>query len=297
MIKTHDKEYFYKYVTVKTAFTILNSLKVKCSSPLLFNDPFDTLLELRYDFPIEEYPKLFWEKIHNIIFKREKFIFDHNCKEYPIINFMVNNYDIHQEELKFEKVKDSFSDLRENAKKLLRKDNEDWLDYLKNDRIFCMSEEYTNILMWAHYAEGHKGAVIEFKCVPEIDSAFCAATKVSYSNKKPTLGSFDELFDNLYGVNKHDYNKIYMKLTYTKSSVWSYEKEWRYALKKISDADLFDLRSFSAKELNALYFGCTTSKHDQNKITNLIKEKLPHMHIYQATANPVEYKLDFDRIY
>jgi hypothetical protein len=42
-------EYFYKYVIADVAKLILENLQVKCSSPLLFNDPFDSQIVIQHD--------------------------------------------------------------------------------------------------------------------------------------------------------------------------------------------------------------------------------------------------------
>ena len=39
--RRHDRQYFYKYVSAKTAQAILTTRTLRWSSPILFNDPFD----------------------------------------------------------------------------------------------------------------------------------------------------------------------------------------------------------------------------------------------------------------
>ena len=48
--RLHDRQYFYKYVTAKVAKIVLATRKLRWSSPLLFNDPFDVTQELRLNF-------------------------------------------------------------------------------------------------------------------------------------------------------------------------------------------------------------------------------------------------------
>ncbi len=47
--------------------------------------------------------------------------------------------------------------------------NETTREALSDISIFCITEEYDNLLMWAHYAENHKGGVIKLLPVKEID--------------------------------------------------------------------------------------------------------------------------------
>ena len=45
--RKHERRYFYKYVSAKTAKIIISTRKLRWSSPVLFNDPFDVTQELR----------------------------------------------------------------------------------------------------------------------------------------------------------------------------------------------------------------------------------------------------------
>ena len=44
-----------------------------------------------------------------------------------------------------------------------------WNQEVDNYRVFCMSEIPDSELMWAHYGGDHKGAVINFRIMPELD--------------------------------------------------------------------------------------------------------------------------------
>src|SRR5262245_28285758 len=51
--RSHDRRYFYKYVTAECASQIIRTRSLRWSSPILFNrsnDPFDTSPELPLDF-------------------------------------------------------------------------------------------------------------------------------------------------------------------------------------------------------------------------------------------------------
>jgi hypothetical protein len=94
--------------------------------------------------------------------------------------------------------------------------------------IFSLTESPENLLMWSHYAENHKGAVIGFNA----RSSFLSSTrdgktiplayKVTYSRKRPQSRNFTE---------------VTQKAAYlTKSVDWAYETEWRRML-NIDEAD------------------------------------------------------------
>jgi hypothetical protein len=45
--RRHDRQFFFNYVTAAVAKIVLTTRKLRWSSPLLFNDPFDVTQELR----------------------------------------------------------------------------------------------------------------------------------------------------------------------------------------------------------------------------------------------------------
>jgi hypothetical protein len=104
--------------------------------------------------------------------------------------------------------------------------------------IFSLSECAANDLMWAHYAEDHRGIAIGFKRSPGSMLADPLKTlKVVYSNQKP---KFSDIFRNSLAfsatpsggisgasVLRFD-DPIFIHAVSTKPKSWEYEKEWRY---------------------------------------------------------------------
>ena len=84
--------------------------------------------------------------------------------------------------------------------------------------ILSLTESPTNLLMWAHYADSHKGFVLQFDPKHEffapqsLDGETLELTRVEYLNDRPIL-SYST-------INSH-------ALYYRKSPAWSYEVEYR----------------------------------------------------------------------
>ena len=76
--------------------------------------------------------------------------------------------------------------------------------------IFCLSERYDNLHMWAQYAAGHRGIVVEFE-TDENKDFFKELDKVTYSPRPP-----------IYSINMKVKDVIY-----TKSLDSEKELEWR----------------------------------------------------------------------
>lgn len=100
--------------------------------------------------------------------------------------------------------------------------------------VTCFSEAATEILMWSHYANNHKGMVVEF----DIDhSEFLVGLKYR-TNKE----HFDSIIYNLLAqpvkyeeyrprlkpyIKGNNVGELTQKLLQTKSRHWEYEKEYR----------------------------------------------------------------------
>lgn len=80
--------------------------------------------------------------------------------------------------------------------------------------VFCVTADSLSELMWAHYADSHKGFCIEYQ-VSADDALRLLMRKIEYTEKFPIT---------TYPVTQdHDY---YLK----KSKIWSYEQEYRMVL-------------------------------------------------------------------
>jgi len=154
-MKTHNKDYFYKYVAADTAKLILKNLKVKYSLPKLFNDPFDNQFVINIDQ--KDFYKIY-KTIYTKLVKEEK-IRNINKKQFLKQKTSYEQYYVNCLNL--------YQNLLNNAVKSI----------ISGNKIFCVSENNDNLLMWAHYADEHKGAVIKLKCLPEKDNLLCAAEK------------------------------------------------------------------------------------------------------------------------
>jgi hypothetical protein len=297
--KTHNRDYFYKYRSAKAAIEILGKLEVCCSSPTIFNDPFDTMIELRLGFDSADFQKLLWERYQHVIHSEPDYSCPRTTKLGYLINYFRENPDRLGPVVHFEEVSSKFAniDSKATADRILSESNAIWMDYLQNERIFCMSETYDEILMWSHYADHHRGAVIEFKCLPNLDRAFNVADKIIYTTTIPKFGTFNQWFDHATGKKPLDLRELSKQYSFTKSMHWASEKEWRFALKKKSiDNKPYEFREVLPEELSAIYLGCKIGENEKDQIEKLIQRFLPHMKIFQAVMDKDEYQLHFVRM-
>jgi len=135
--------------------------------------------------------------------------------------------------------------------------------------IACFSERVDEILMWSHYANGHRGFCLEFDTSFD---PFLKAVDVNYSQKLPPLQKADIGLD------------LLMILARTKSVGWSYEKEWRVFHEEGDKEYGID---FAA--LTSIYFGCEMP-FTHREVISLIVQGSPTK-LYRMKISETEFKV------
>lgn len=170
---------------------------------------------------------------------------------------------------------------------------------MRESRVFCVTEDNDNLLMWAHYAKDHTGAVFQLATLAEDDNILSAARKVKYEKKPIAFFSIGELVKwTLFNV-VPDFSRImYTSHAHQKSEHWSYEKEWR-----VVDMCSYDNKNefyvdhkFVPKQLQNIFFGYKTDPTDIEHLSRRARTINPTIGIYQAKKKSLEYALEFKEI-
>lgn len=152
-----------------------------------------------------------------------------------------------------------------------------------------------NLLMWAHYSDEHRGAVIGIDIG---DSNFVEGSKgyqyqkeVHYTSARPDVPPK---------------GSIPIEHLFTKSREWGYEKEYRIirelrygtpktSVPKLQDIVLFDLSPGCIKHL---IFGVRREKQKRKQIIDRISRspELEHISLWQADLDPDGFKLRIDPV-
>jgi len=111
---------------------------------------------------------------------------------------------------------------------------------LFNRGVCCLSALNDHLLMWGHYADGHRGFCLQFDTAE--DPMFERATEVHYSRDLPTVSIQDSL-----GTPNPE---LITKVLATKHEDWSYEREWRVIHQESNKAYYH-----RAEALSAVYLG------------------------------------------
>jgi len=187
----------YKYVPFSEgSLCILNNGTIKYSHSNEFNDPFDCVV----DYNIEE-------TIKNISERED--LFERAAEQ------LGTGLDVIEEKKKI-----MLASLEESLTNKTPYDS-----VMDKIGICCFSLKPDNILMWSHYAENHKGFLVEFTTdqsnpdIVESTEKYLGGYLVEYSDKMPVrslgLSECESSQEDLY------------KQFLTKSAVWFYESEFR----------------------------------------------------------------------
>lgn len=122
--------------------------------------------------------------------------------------------------------------------------------------VCCFSATLTDLLLWGHYAEGHRGFCLEFDTTA--DPIFQKANPVRYSDALPALTA--DTFLN------GDFRQI-LDLVLTKAECWKYEQEWR-----VLHQDAGVLFGYQRASLVGVYFGAKMTDDQILMICSLLQK-------------------------
>jgi hypothetical protein len=125
--------------------------------------------------------------------------------------------------------------------------------------IFSLSEGNSNILMWSHYADHHKGLCIEYGRNDKNKLGDDKVTKpIRYTDLIPQF-PLKEIEKFLEARSTAGESNIFQSLVFTKSSNWTYEKEWRVVNREIGNRK----KTLNKVKAEAVIFGLKTPLKDK----------------------------------
>lgn len=125
----------------------------------------------------------------------------------------------------------------------------------KQVRICSLSKNYTNALMWAHYADEHKGFCIEL----EVPDSTWKQLEVKYETIMPKLFSGtnpDKALETIFGV---------------KSDYWSYEEEIRFIKRVHTTKEGKPFKANLPIKINRILLGIRVSNENRERIERIVK--------------------------
>lgn len=238
-----EKIKLYRYCKLDTNGYVLSSLRhgyITMTTPLLFNDPYDSLLFVDRERVRGAQKTCPPKKLLEYIIAKKR-------GETVEKNSEIEELDTYEQFLNSDisALKKlslcSWEELEQNTSELIKVTTKT----LQNSfRVCCFSECCTSPLMWSHYADLGRGICIEYDmplgcidmkqigCNQSLD-LFCSPVLYSDSRYDATK-LVEEEVNHLLNccIKGYDHNKNYdllrnFKIALFKSSDWSYEREWR----------------------------------------------------------------------
>lgn len=153
----------------------------------------------------------------------------------------------------------------ESGKVMLKRESEKY----RHAGVSCFSKQVDNILMWAHYADGHRGFCLEFDTT---QMPFKKAFDVIYLPSYPLINPADTFIRNLPVVSK--------ALFGTKSEHWAYEEEWR-----IMNNPGNQICPFEPSALTGVYFGCAMPSVHEEIVVKILAKYPPKCYFKMRPSN------------
>lgn len=166
------------------------------------------------------------------------------------------------------------------------------------------AESKSNLLMWSHYADEHKGVVLGFD---KKNSFFKDLKRVKYDSIIP-----DELISDI-DIND---NNFLLQLFYLKSDEWIYEKEHRIVrdlidseyridnetkrvVRNLNEASTDWMHFFVVpyEALLAVYFGCRMKDDEKRRICKMLANTARGTNFtpYEALQSKQSFRLEFHK--
>jgi hypothetical protein len=139
--------------------------------------------------------------------------------------------------------------------------------------VYCLTECINNLLLWAHYADGHRGVCFRFRT----DGLFRdfgnhkvgMLIQMGYQKRYPTVSFYrDGLFKKARAV------------LATKSSDWRYEREWRLLYNAGPGH-----APISPVILDAVIAGCRVSGTDLAFLREIVAKRTHRLDLLRASRN------------
>ena len=198
----------YKYVPAERA-TFFEDRLVRFTQPSLLNDPFELSAQVDVTLPLAKTVEIMSSLLPDLVasVNMGPKSGDLDAVAAMVVSLTGGLYDA---------IDQTMDDLGTNLPGVLE----------RRIGVFSLSETATDRLMWAHYAEGGRGFVIEFDTVhpffntdADDDDSPTVLRQVLYTNSRPHGAISMPLEEND--------TKLLDALLFTKPSDWAYEREWR----------------------------------------------------------------------
>lgn len=284
-------------MTTTTGKIILENSTLRWSSPSVFNDVDECQFSPFSDSEFESANNAVFKILANcaaghLIYNFNAFTFDKQM----IIGFLKK--DIENGIVSGNSYFDSFKKIVPSMEDFFREYIN--VGLINCARVLCVTSDYDNNLMWAHYADEHRGCVFEFENVYKEAPDRLHQGSVQYVDELKSSTTAIELL--LYGETKSIHDALIKDVFFSKKSVWQYEKEYRLLFSESfgviqsrinfqtnektwavsgQSNQLYTDVEFAPESLLSITFGVRTQAAIVDEIISIARSKNPRCTFYQ----------------
>lgn len=294
--KEHIPSKLYKFYPFnENSIKCIEQNKVYLNTPEYFNDPFDcTICANELEFEKEyllDYIKKTGAIERNVLTQQDKSKIErsicvdleaHKGSPYDLVDSVV--FHIYYNEGNYNEKAEELLKVCAEAREVFKRS----LKTLREQKIRVTSfsdlkkeQLQTHMEMWAHYGQQHCGFCVEYDLSASIDDEIIAQIvqgslfSCKYS-ARPIRMSKRNFYK--YALEKEmtlhqiiQFEKSIIMSFMTKSTVWSYEKEWRMILP--NDVSLFYDNMIPFYPIKTIYLGCRMSMDNREYMYRLARRK------------------------
>jgi hypothetical protein len=285
----------FKYTTADAAKKIFVTGCVRCAPLSEFNDPFDGQMIELHDYTPDEFFDALEVKLLDVL--RTGHLVEPR-KGDVFIEALTNLARLYQEGRIPGLSPEGFTEMMLSMarQKTLTNNSERQIQIFSRLagflHVFCMSDRHNELLMWSHYADQHRGVVLEFNASETCKSFFGDARPIDYTSEPNRRVTAAEVCKSLLGP--FDGERWMHASLYTKSYHWSYEREWRAVVKKnVVKLDENNLASIEMHDVVALYLGVRIRSDDEHEFRRIVQDRYPWITVYKGRRHDYNYEIEF----
>ncbi|WP_271784257.1 DUF2971 domain-containing protein [Aquimarina algiphila] len=152
----------------------------------------------------------------------------------------------------------------------------------KNIGIYSLSKVYDDELLWAHYANSHKGFCIEY----DLDVLLKSYNKDRIFPFSMTYN--DEPYDISVNDIANKSNEWIQKIAGYKSKRWEYEREYRMV------TDFFGIHSYNFRAVKSIYFGLRMRQENKEELMRRLQGR--GIKYYQMNLTSKSYNFFIEEV-
>lgn len=188
---------------------------------------------------------------------------------------------------------DMFEGIMPQQKQVTEKE---WKAFGKLAYVKCFSENWDNLLMWAHYADGGRGMCVEYNLtwMPADDPVFQHLYPVHYTDQRYSSVQFTDEAENAAERDsilacQEYWSERMLAYHLVKSMDWKYEQEWRLVVPAYEVDNPKNVLKIKKQLLpfpcvSAVYLGSKMPQEKKNQIRDVVSR------LNKKSSIPIEIK-------